>query len=319
MCCGSRTSRRRRLAPGRCWSGWPRRRSTSATGSACAARRCTRASVGCALRRAARSARTSPGWVEAVGDGVTRFRPGDEVYGDNLALKGGFAEYTVAPESALAHKPQELTFAEASTIPQAGAIALQGTDGAAAGSAGAGQRGRWRLGLVRDPARQAARCARDRGRQRRQARLHALARRRRGDRLPQRRLHAHRRAVRPRSSTSSPTGRCSPTAERSPAAAATAASAGRCGTLLRDPDGRLDRRPAHAAPDRRPRRAKLGPAHFEPLAELCVAGDVGIHIDRTFGLDEVPVALAHVGEGRALGKVVVTPTWPAETHQTRLM
>ena len=51
---------------------------------------------------------------------------------------------------------------------------------------------------------------------------------------------------------------------------------------------------------------KEGPAHFEPLAELCVAGDVGIHIDRTFGLDEVPEALAHVGEGRALGKVVVT-------------
>ena len=32
-----------------------------------------------------------------------------------------------------------------------------------------------------------------------------------------------------------------------------------------------------------------------------------IHIDRTFTLDEVPEALAHVGEGRALGKVVVVP------------
>ena len=73
------------------------------------------------------------GWVDTVGPGVTRFRPGDEVYGDNLALKGGFAEYAVAAESALAHKPAELTFAEASTIPQAGAIARQGTDGAAAG------------------------------------------------------------------------------------------------------------------------------------------------------------------------------------------
>ncbi|MGZ5299372.1 MAG: zinc-binding dehydrogenase [Actinomycetota bacterium] len=30
-------------------------------------------------------------------------------------------------------------------------------------------------------------------------------------------------------------------------------------------------------------------------------------MDRTFGLDEVPEALAHVGEGRALGKVVVVP------------
>ena len=74
------------------------------------------------------------GWVDAIGAGVTRFQPGDEVYGDNLALKGGFAEYTVVAESALAHKPAELTFAEASTIPQAGAIALQGTDGATIGS-----------------------------------------------------------------------------------------------------------------------------------------------------------------------------------------
>ena len=45
------------------------------------------------------------GLVDDVGEGVTRFRPGDEVYGDNLRLKGGFAEYTLAPESALAHKP----------------------------------------------------------------------------------------------------------------------------------------------------------------------------------------------------------------------
>lgn len=74
------------------------------------------------------------GVVEAVGDGVTRFHVGDEVYGDNLALKGGFAEHAVAPESALAHKPLGLTFAQASTIPQAGAIALQGTRWAQSGS-----------------------------------------------------------------------------------------------------------------------------------------------------------------------------------------
>jgi len=47
----------------------------------------------------------------------------------NLALKGGFAEYTIAPESALAHKPVQLSFVEASTIPQAGAIAMQGRRG----------------------------------------------------------------------------------------------------------------------------------------------------------------------------------------------
>ncbi len=52
---------------------------------------------------------------------------------------------------------------------------------------------------------------------------------------------------------------------------------------------------------------RQGPARFEPAAELCIAGDLRIHIDRTFTLDEVPHALAYVGEGRALGKVVVTP------------
>ena len=45
------------------------------------------------------------------------------MYGDNLALKGGFAEYALAPVSVLADKPTGLTFAEASTIPQSGAIA----------------------------------------------------------------------------------------------------------------------------------------------------------------------------------------------------
>ena len=86
------------------------------------------------------------GWVDAVGEGVTRFRPGDEVYGDNLALKGGFAEYTVAAASVLTPKPAELTFAQASTIPQAGAIALHGTDaprpGAGCWSTGAAARAR---------------------------------------------------------------------------------------------------------------------------------------------------------------------------------
>ena len=52
---------------------------------------------------------------------------------------------------------------------------------------------------------------------------------------------------------------------------------------------------------------KPGPSHFRPLTELCLSGDVRIHIDRSYPLDEVPEALARVGEGRALGKVVVTP------------
>lgn len=66
------------------------------------------------------------GRVVATGAGVTRFRPGDEVFGDNLALMGGFAEYARAAEKALALKPTGMSFEEAAAIPQAGVIALQG-------------------------------------------------------------------------------------------------------------------------------------------------------------------------------------------------
>ena len=48
-----------------------------------------------------------------------------------------------------------------------------------------------------------------------------------------------------------------------------------------------------------------GPTHFQPIAAQCVAGDLRIQIDQMYTLDEVPAALARVGEGRALGKVVV--------------
>ncbi|HEY6277209.1 MAG TPA: NAD(P)-dependent alcohol dehydrogenase [Streptosporangiaceae bacterium] len=66
------------------------------------------------------------GRVEAIGRTVTRFRPGDEVFGDNLALMGGFAEYVCGREQALAAKPAGVSFEEAAAIPQAGVIALQG-------------------------------------------------------------------------------------------------------------------------------------------------------------------------------------------------
>ncbi len=136
------------------------------------------------------------GIVAAVGSGVTRFAVGDEVYGDNLQRLGGFAEFAIAPEAVLALKPAALTFAQASTIPQAGAIALHGTAGRETRRAGADQRRRRRLRSLRHPAGEGGRRARDGGRQRRQARVHALARRRCGDRLSRRGLHG-RRTVRP--------------------------------------------------------------------------------------------------------------------------
>ena len=50
---------------------------------------------------------------------------------------------------------------------------------------------------------------------------------------------------------------------------------------------------------------RQGPPQFEPLTDLCVADEIAIHVDRTYGLDQVTEALTYVGEGRALGKVVV--------------
>jgi NADPH:quinone reductase-like Zn-dependent oxidoreductase len=66
------------------------------------------------------------GRVEQVGSNVRRFQPGDEVFGDILWRKGGFAEYVCARERSLVAKPAGLTFAQAAALPQAGVIALQG-------------------------------------------------------------------------------------------------------------------------------------------------------------------------------------------------
>ena len=67
------------------------------------------------------------GRVEAVGINVKQFQPGDEVFGDLSSCGwGGFAEYVCAPETALAIKPDNLTFEQAAAVPQAGLLALQG-------------------------------------------------------------------------------------------------------------------------------------------------------------------------------------------------
>ncbi|MDH5637066.1 MAG: NAD(P)-dependent alcohol dehydrogenase [Nitrospinota bacterium] len=68
------------------------------------------------------------GIVEAVGAKVTRFQPGDEVYGDlSIGEKfGGFAEYACASENILAPKPASMTFEQAAAIPQAGLLAYKG-------------------------------------------------------------------------------------------------------------------------------------------------------------------------------------------------
>lgn len=245
------------------------------------------------------------GRVEAVGSAVTRFRPGDEVYGDNLMLKGGFAEYAVAPESVLARKPAALTFAEASTIPQAGAIAQQGTAGAGAGSrvlingAGGGSGAfaiqlakrlgghvtgvdnAGKLDFMRSVGADEVIDYRSRDFTREGPYDLIL------DLVAYRSVFAYRRAL-------APGGRYRCVGGSVPAVLRVLTVGAMAGRLSNRRLGVL--------------AVREGPAHFEPVADLCVAGDLGIHIDRAFTLDETPEALAHVGEGRALGKVVVSVT-----------
>jgi NADPH:quinone reductase-like Zn-dependent oxidoreductase len=67
------------------------------------------------------------GQVEAVGGGVTRFKPGDQVYANLLDHGyGGFAEYVSVPVDAMSLKPANLSFEEAAAVPMAAVTALQG-------------------------------------------------------------------------------------------------------------------------------------------------------------------------------------------------
>ncbi|GAB4327188.1 MAG: NAD(P)-dependent alcohol dehydrogenase [Candidatus Zixiibacteriota bacterium] len=68
-----------------------------------------------------------PGWdlsgtVEAVGETVTQFKPGDQVFG---LSNGSFAEFVCTHERNLVHKPDRLTFEQAATVQASGVTALQ--------------------------------------------------------------------------------------------------------------------------------------------------------------------------------------------------
>ncbi|MGL5824309.1 MAG: NAD(P)-dependent alcohol dehydrogenase [Nocardioides sp.] len=243
------------------------------------------------------------GVVSEVGEGVTRFRPGDEVYGDNLALKGGFAEYALAPETALAHRPPQLTFAQVATIPQSGAIAWQGMagveegnrvliNGAGGGSGAFAIQLAKRLGAHVTGVDTAAKrdFMRSMGADEtidyrgadftRAAQPYDVIL----DLVAHRSVFAYRRAL-----ASGGRYRCVGGSVRTLLRVLTVGSAA----------GRLTGRSLGVL------AVKQGPTHFGPLAALCVTGDIKVPIDRTFALAEVPAALAYVGSGRALGKVVV--------------
>ncbi|WOX07511.1 NADP-dependent oxidoreductase [Streptomyces sp. N50] len=64
------------------------------------------------------------GVVRETGAGVDGFAVGDEVFGSTVA--GGYAEYALLPATVTAHKPTELSFPDAATLPVAAATAYDG-------------------------------------------------------------------------------------------------------------------------------------------------------------------------------------------------
>jgi NADPH:quinone reductase-like Zn-dependent oxidoreductase len=244
------------------------------------------------------------GRVTAVGAGVTRFRAGDEVYGDNLSLMGGFAEYAVAAATSLAVKPPQLTFAQASALPQAAAIALQGTatvqhgqrvliNGAGGGSgvlaiqlaklAGAhvtGVDNAGKLDFMRELGADDVVDYRSEDFTRRQPFDLVL------DLVAHRSVFALRRAL-------SPGGRYLVVGGTVRALLRTLTVGAVIGRLTGRRLGLLI--------------AREGPAYFEPVAARCVDGELRLHIDRTYPLQQTAQALAYVGGGHSLGKVIVTP------------
>lgn len=74
------------------------------------------------------------GIVESVGKSVTRFRPGDPVFGETIVKQqwthgGAFAEYVSVHQDLLVLKPDNMTFEQAASVPTSGFIALQNLRG----------------------------------------------------------------------------------------------------------------------------------------------------------------------------------------------
>jgi len=255
------------------------------------------------------------GTVVGVGEKVERFGAGDEVYGDNLALMGGFAEYAVAPESALAHKPAGLSFAEASAVPQPGAIAACAVALAAPGQrvlingAGGGS-GVFAIQLAKSTGLHVTAVdnagkldfLRDLGADEvidyrtqdftRTGKYDLVI-----DLVAHRSVFAYRRAL-------APGGRYAMVGGTMRALLRVLTVGRVVGALTGTKLGLLI--------------VRQGPDHFAPVADRILSGEIAVHIDSSHPLAEVPAALERHGTGRALGKVVIAvrpggPAGPAPT------
>lgn len=244
------------------------------------------------------------GRVEAIGEAVEWFRPGDEVFGDTMYHGGSaFAEFVCVPETApIVAKPASITFAQASTLPQAGVIALQGTSGVEDGDRvlinGAGG-GAGAFAVQMAKAAGAVVTGVDNGFKQEFLRSlgcdHVLDCTRTdytttGDRyqlildlICERSMFAIRRAVAPGGRYAAVGG--------STLALFSAATLGRLLSTAGRRIGVLMVRP--------------NKQDLLRLADLVVTGALRTTIERTYPLHRAPEALRHLGEDRALGKLVL--------------
>ncbi|HET9259737.1 MAG TPA: NAD(P)-dependent alcohol dehydrogenase [Acidimicrobiia bacterium] len=244
------------------------------------------------------------GVVEAVGSQVERFRPGDAVFGD-IMYHGGkaFAAYVEVPESApLVLKPPGLSFVEASTLPQAGVIALQGMgrrvkeNDRVLVNGGGGGTGAFAIQMAKNVGAEVTGV--DNGHKlqfmsslgadhvidyetsdyTRSGSYDLIL-----DLVCHRSMFAIRRAV-------APGGRYSVVGGSVPALLSAATLARLLATEERTMGVLMVR----------PKRDDLS-----ELADQVVSGTLKTTVDRTYSLEELPLALQALGEGRVLGKVVV--------------
>jgi NADPH:quinone reductase-like Zn-dependent oxidoreductase len=249
-----------------------------------------------------------PGWdvsgvVEAVGYGVTRFKPGDEVFGMPWFPReaGGYAEYVSAPARHFALKPSSLSHDAAAGLPLAGLTSWQMLVDVARVKAGdrvlvnAGAGGAGHLAIQIAKARGAHVTATARREK------HAFLRRLGADDVLDYTAADPAETIRDMDVVLEFVG------------------GDTCLRLLKclRKDGLLVSAQAAWAPTLQDEAARLGVraswflvepdgTGLEQLAELVGAGKLIVHVDRSYPLEEVQAAQEYVATRRAIGKVVLT-------------
>jgi len=250
------------------------------------------------------------GEVEVVGNAVTRFRPGDEVFG--FVGSGGFAEYVSAPEKLLAVKPANLSFQQAATVPLAAVTALQGLRDAGAirpgqkvlivgASGGVGtfavQIAKWYGAEVTGV------CS---------TRNLAMVRSIGADRVIDYTREDFTRTGQQYDLIFQLAGTATPSTCRRALTAAgrLVLSSGDSPGRIIGPVGRIIKAlllsPFIGGQTMRPLIAKPSSADLQFLRELIEAGRITPVIDRTYALSEAPDAIRYLETGRARGKVVIS-------------